>query len=119
MNRKAVFAPGLAEADVAGHGEDRAGAGADALDRGDDRLRAGAHRPDQVAGHAREFEQAVIVHLGQRADDFVDVAAGAEIAARAADHDHLHLAGVGRAHGTCRAARHSCRRSAGSSARAG
>ncbi len=32
----------------------------------------------------REFEQPVIVHLGQRADDLVDVAARAEIAARAA-----------------------------------
>ena len=28
-----------ADADVGGHGDDRAGAGADAVDRGDDRLR--------------------------------------------------------------------------------
>ena len=46
------------QAEVAGHGEDRPGAGADAFDRGDDRLRAGAHRAHQVAGHARELEQA-------------------------------------------------------------
>ena len=61
----------------------------DAVDRSDDRLRAGAHRVDQVAGHARELEQPVAVHFGQRADDLVDVAARAEIAARAGHDDAL------------------------------
>ena len=42
---------------------------------------------DQVAGHAREVEQAALVHLGQRPDDLMDVAARAEIAAGAGDHD--------------------------------
>src|SRR6185437_13382352 len=83
-----------AEADVAGHGEDRAGAGAHALDRRDDRLRTAAHRADQVAGHAGEANEAAAVHLRQRADDLVDVAARAEIAARAADHDDLHMIAV-------------------------
>ena len=91
MNRKAVRASWRGEAQVAGHGEDRAGAGAHPVDRGDDRLRAGAHRPDQVAGHAGEGEQFGHRHLGQRADDLVDVAARAEIAARAGDHDRADL----------------------------
>ena len=60
---------------------------------------APAHTPSTAAmigcGQARiartrspvmrvKLQQAVLVHLGQRADDFVDVAARAEIAARAA-----------------------------------
>ena len=87
--------------------------------RGDDRLRAGAHRLDQVAGHAREGEQARHVHLGQRADDLVHVAARAEIAAGAGDHHGLDVVARRPARGTCRAARHRFRRSAGSSAPAG
>ena len=87
MNRKAVLVVGRREADVRGHGDDRAGADADAVDRGDDRLRAAAHRLDQVAGHPGEVEQARHRPLGQRADDLVDVAARAEIAAGAGD-DH-------------------------------
>jgi tRNA(Ile2) C34 agmatinyltransferase TiaS len=47
-----------ADAQVARHRQDRAGAGADAVDRGDDRLRADAHRLDEVAGHAREHQAA-------------------------------------------------------------
>ena len=82
---------GRGEADVAGHGEDRARPGAHAVDRGDDRLRAGAHRADQIAGHAGELDQPAIVHPGQRADDVVDVAAGAEIAPRAGDDDAFDL----------------------------
>src|SRR5204862_7585073 len=44
------LAPRGADAQVARHRQDRAGAGADAVDRGDDRLRADAHRLDEVAG---------------------------------------------------------------------
>ena len=84
---------------VRGHRDDGAGAGAHAVDRGDDRLRAGAHRLDQVAGHARECEQArhvaVALHLDQWPDDLVHVAARAEIAARAGDHHGLDVIGVG------------------------
>ena len=76
-----------AEAQVGSHGEDRAGAGANAIHRRDDGLRAGAHGLHQVAGHAREVQQARGVHAGQRADDLVYVAAGAEIAAGAGDDD--------------------------------
>src|SRR6185503_13680442 len=80
----------LAETNVACHREDRAGAGAYALDRGDDRLRAGAHRPDEVAGHPREAQKPLAIHLRQGPDDFVDVAARTEIATRAANDDDLH-----------------------------
>jgi len=45
-------------------------------------LRTGAQRFDQIAGHAREVEQAVRVHLRERADDLVHIAAGAEILTR-------------------------------------
>jgi len=61
-------------------------------------VRTGAHFLDQLAGHAREGEQARHVvlahHLDQRADDLMHVAAGAEIAASAGDHDVLDLVGV-------------------------
>ena len=89
VNRKAVLALGAAKRMSLAMAMIAPGARAHALDRGDDRLRAGAHRPDQVAGHPGEAEQAVAVHLGQRADDLVDVAARAEIAAGAADDDAL------------------------------
>ena len=95
VNRNAVLRARRGEADVAGHGEDRASARANAFDRGDDRLRAGAHRLDQVAGHARELQQPGVVHFRQRADDLVDVAARAEIAARAANARRLSPACVG------------------------
>ncbi len=77
------------EADIGRHREDRARAGAHAVDGRDDRLRAGAHGLDQVAGHAREGEQAVHRHLRERRDDLVHVAAGAEIAACAGEDDRL------------------------------
>ena len=48
---------GRGEAQVGGHGDDRAGAGAHAVDRRDDRLAAADHRLHQVAGHAREGQQ--------------------------------------------------------------
>ena len=57
-------------------------------------MRAGAHGFHQVACHAGEFEQAGHFHFRQRADDFVHVAAGAEIAARAGDHHRLHVVDV-------------------------
>ena len=60
-------------------------------DRRDHRLRAMAHRLDQVAGHAREFQQLRHFHLGQRADDFVHVAARAEIAARSGHDDGFYF----------------------------
>jgi MFS family permease len=91
--QKRGLGPRRADAHVGRHGEDRAGAGADAVHRGDDRLRTGAHRLDQIAGHAREGEKAigvaVLLHLDQRADDFMHVAAGAEIAAGACEDDGL------------------------------
>ena len=63
-----------------------------------DRLRTGAHLLDQLAGHAREGEQArhvvLALHLDQRTDDLVHVAAGAEIAAGAGDHDVLDAVGI-------------------------
>ena len=110
---------GRAEAEVGGHGDDGAGADADAVDGGDDRLAAGEHRLDEVAGHPGEGEQALHVAADQRADDVVHVAAGAEVAAVRAEDDDVDVVGVGRARGTSRGARHSCRRSAGSCAPGG
>ena len=72
----------------------RAGTGANAVDCRYDGLRAGAHGLDQVTGHAGEFEQCGHAHFGQRANDFMHVAARAEIAARAGQHDDLHVGGV-------------------------
>jgi hypothetical protein len=63
--------------------------------RRDDRLRAGAHRLHQVARHAGEGQQAGHVELGQRADDLVHVAAGAEVLAGAGDDDGLDVVGIG------------------------
>jgi hypothetical protein len=60
---------------VADHRDDRASAGTDAVNGRNDRLRTPAHCLDQIAGHAREREQAGRVHLRQRADDVVHVAA--------------------------------------------
>ena len=64
----------------------------------DDRLRTGAHLLDQLTRHAREGEQArhvvLALHLDQRTDDLVHVAAGAEIAAGADDHDVLDTVGI-------------------------
>ena len=79
------------EAEVRCHRHDCARTDADAVDRRDDRLRAGAHRLDQIAGHAGEGEQFGHRHLGQRADDLMDVTARGEIAARAGDHHRLDL----------------------------
>eukprot|EP01034_Spumella_vulgaris_P031080 gene31080-38410_t len=71
-----------------------AGAGANAVDGGDHRLRTGAHGFHQVAGHAGEGQQAGHVQFGERADDVVHVAAGAEVLAGAGDDDRLHITGV-------------------------
>ena len=93
VKRKAVFASGVAEAQVGGHGDDGAGADADAVDRGDDRLAAVEHRLDEVAGHPGEGEQALHVAVDERADDVVDVAAGAEVAAVGAEDDDVDVVG--------------------------
>ena len=105
-------------ANVGRHGDDRAGADADAVDGGDDRLRAMAHGFDQIAGHAREVEQFRHAHFGERGDDVVHVAAGAEIAAGAGEHHRLDARSHKQARGTHRAARRRTRTSADSCARA-
>ena len=58
VNRKAIFALGRGDAQVAGGGDHRAGAGDHAVERADDRAPAVEHGQDQVAGRAREGEQA-------------------------------------------------------------
>ena len=83
------------EADVGRHGDDRAGADADPVDRRDHRLAAMEHRLHEIAGHAREGEQALHVHRDERADDVVHVAAGGEIAAVRGEDDGLHVVGIG------------------------
>jgi hypothetical protein len=64
----------------------------------DDGLRRSAHRLDEVARHTGECKQPVHVvlalHLDKRADDFVHVAAGTEIAAGTRDHHCLDRARV-------------------------
>src|SRR3546814_8179840 len=77
--------------DVRGHCHDSAGACADAVDRGDHGLRTGAHRLHQIARHSGEGEKLGHVHLGERADDLVDVAARAELAACTSDNDRLNI----------------------------
>ena len=72
----------------------RAGAGHGAVERRDHRAAAAADGEDQIAGHARELAQPCGVALEQRADDVLDVAARAERAARAGEHDRAH-AGLG------------------------
>ena len=76
------------------HGDDRAGADADTVDGGNDRLAATDHRLDQIAGHAGEGEQVLHVHLHQRTDDVMDIAARAEIAAIGGEDDDIDIAGV-------------------------
>jgi hypothetical protein len=83
------------EADVGGHGDDRAGADADPVDRGDDRLAAADHRLDEIAGEPGEGEQALGIHRDERADDVVDIAAGREVSAVRAEHDGLDIFGLG------------------------
>ena len=71
------------------------GAGRDAVDRGDDRQWARpACAANGRAGHAGESEQLGGLHLLQLADDLLDVAARAEAAPLAGEHDD---AGVVRA----------------------
>ncbi len=72
---------GRRDAQIGRHGDDGTGAGADAIDGADDGLSARNHGLDEIARHAREGEQALHVHLDERADDVVHVAAGTEIAA--------------------------------------
>ncbi len=67
VNRNAGLRLRRAEAHIAEQRDHRTGADADAIDRGDHRLRTGMHRLDQIAGHAREGEQALHVLVEQRA----------------------------------------------------
>ena len=73
------LAPRRADPDIARERDRRAGAGADAVDGSDDGLRAVPHRLHEIAGHARERENVAgaprLLHLNQRPNDLVDVAA--------------------------------------------
>src|SRR5665213_827885 len=82
---------GCAQSKIRRHGEDGAGAGANPVCRRYYGLRTGAHGFDEVAGHARESAQSRAVKPRQRADDFVHVAARAEVAAGAADDDRANF----------------------------
>ena len=94
MNRNAVLACGVPIRRSDGHREDRAGPDADPVDRGHDRLRAGPQRLDHRAGHAGEGEQLRHRAPRQRLDDLEHVAARAEIAAGAGQHDRLDVLGM-------------------------
>jgi hypothetical protein len=76
---------------IARHCDDRAGTGADTFDGRNDRLRTITHFLDQVAGHPRERQQSIYVHLRQRTDDLVHVAARTEIAAGASKYHGLDI----------------------------
>ena len=82
------------DAQVARGRDDGARADRDAVDRRDDRPAQLADALDERARHARELEQAARVPGEELADDVLDVAAGAEAAPLAGEHDG---ARVGRA----------------------
>ena len=82
------------EPQIGGERDHRAGARAHAVDGRDDRLRAVPHRLHEIARHPGEGEELRHRHPRQRADDLVDVAARAEVAARPAQHDRLDVARV-------------------------
>ena len=86
--------------DVARRGDHRAGAGHRAVERRHHRPAAVADGEDEVAGEAGELEQPRGIAREQRADDVLDVAAGAEGAAGAGDDDGADAGlGVERAEG--------------------
>ena len=73
--------------DVARRRDHGPGAGHRAVERGHDRPAALADGEDEVAGEAGELEQPGRIAREQRADDVLDVAAGAEGAPGAGDDD--------------------------------
>src|SRR5262249_48962771 len=79
------------DAEIAGAGDDGAGADRGAVDRGDDRPPARTHRLDQPAGRAGEGEQRRGISAEQVLDDVVLITARAEAAAAAGDHDRATL----------------------------
>jgi hypothetical protein len=76
-----------AHPDIARHRDGGARARAHAVDGGNHDLRAFHHGDHQVAGHAREARETLAIHGDQGPDDFVHVAARAEIVS-GAGHDH-------------------------------
>ena len=75
---------------VAGQGEREAGAGRGAFDRGDHRLRIGADRGDEVV----QVLDHLVLHRaagGASLEQALQVAAGAEMRAGAAQHDGANL----------------------------
>src|SRR5262249_12709422 len=79
------------QAEVAGEGDHRAGAGGDPVDRRDHGQGALAQPLRDRARHARELEQPAGVELQKLADDLVDVAARAEADTPAGDDQHAHV----------------------------
>ena len=77
------------------HGDDSASTNADAIDGRNDGLAAMDDRLDQIAGHAGEFEQALHIHLHQRPDNIVHIAAGTEIAPIGAKDHGFDVVGIG------------------------
>ena len=61
------------------------------MHRRDDRLRAATYRFDEVARQARETQEALHVHLRERADDLVYVASGTEVVSGAGDDHRVHV----------------------------
>ena len=67
---------------------------ANSLDGRNDRTPAADDRLDQIAGHARKGQQALHIHLDQRADDLVHVAAGTEVPAVGGEDHGVHILGI-------------------------
>ena len=89
------FCIGGRQTQVRCHGDDSASTNADAIDRRNDRLAAMHDRLDEIPGHAGEFEQALHIHLHQRPDNIVHIAAGTEIAAIGTEDHRLDIVGIG------------------------
>src|SRR6516164_7619328 len=57
-------------------------------------LRTAAHRFHEVTGHPSERQEVRHSHFREGADNLVDIAAGAEVAASPLHHDGAHVAGL-------------------------
>ena len=54
----------------------------------------GSHGFDEIACHPCESQQIFHIHFGQRPDDFVHIASGAEIAPRSSDDHNIDVGGI-------------------------
>ena len=86
---------GRGDAQVGGHGDDRAGTHTNPINRCDNRLAAMDHRFDQITGHPGKGQKLFHVHPGQWADDVMHIAARTEITAVRRKNHSLNFVGIG------------------------